>query len=75
MKRDEPFNEQLRRAVGQAGMTHAEISRRTGIAQSILSRFVNHGAGLSIDSIDKLCRCLRLHLVGEDQPPQPNKDR
>jgi hypothetical protein len=46
-------------------LTRYEISKRTGIAQSILSRFVNQGVGLSMDSIDKLWECLGLRLVSE----------
>ena len=62
MARKLPFNKQLRRAVENADMTRYEISKQTGIAQSILSRFVNQGAGLSIGSIDLICDCLDLEL-------------
>lgn len=59
------FSEQLRRAVEASEKTRYQISLETGIAQSNLSRFVNQGAGLSIESIDKLCECLRLRLTNE----------
>jgi transcriptional regulator with XRE-family HTH domain len=62
------FSDQLRRAVEQSDLTRYQISKRTGIAQSILSRFINQGAGLSMESTDRLCDCLRLRLVAEDQP-------
>ena len=65
MAKKQPLSEQLRRAVQQADLTRYEISKRTGIAQSILSRFVNQGAGLSLDSIDKLCDYLGLGLASE----------
>ena len=65
MAKKQPLSEWLRRAVKQADLTRYEISKRTGIAQSILSRFVNQGAGLSLDSIDKLCDCLGLELASE----------
>ena len=67
MPRKAPFSDQLRRAVERSNLTRYEISKRTGIAQSILSRFVNQGAGLSMESINKLCECLRLRLVVEDR--------
>ena len=63
-----PFNEQLRRAVEQSDMTRYQISKRTGIAQSVLSRFAHHGAGLSMESVDRLCECLGLRLVAEEKP-------
>ncbi len=63
-----PFNDQLRRAVEKCDLTRYEISKRTGIAQSILSRFVNQGAGLSMVSVDKLCDCLGLRLVAQGKP-------
>ena len=59
-----------RRAVEESGLTRYEISKRTGIAQSILSRFVNQGAGLSMESTDKLCECLGLRLVAEGRRPK-----
>lgn len=63
-----PFNEQLRQAVMQSDLTRYQISKRTGIAQSVLSRFVHQGNGVSMDSIDKLCECLGLRLVAEGKP-------
>ena len=68
----QPFSEQLRRVVQQADLTRYEISKRTGIAQSILSRFVNQGAGLSLDSIDKLWECLGLRL-GAEKPKRKGR--
>ena len=68
MPKKQPFSEELRRAVLRADLTRYEISKRTGIAQSILSRFVNQGAGLSMESIDLICECLGLRLVAEDKP-------
>ena len=68
MVRKRRFSEQLRRAVERSELTRYQISKQTGIAQSILSRFVNQGAGLSMDSVDKLCECLGLRLVEEGDP-------
>jgi len=61
---DHPVSEQLRRAVRTAEKTRYRISKETGIAQSILCRFVNEGAGMSLESIDRLCECLGLRLTG-----------
>lgn len=63
-----PFNEQLRRAVLQSDMTRYRISKLTGIPQSVLSRFVHQDHGLSMRSIDNLCKCLGLRLVADEKP-------
>ena len=69
------FSDQLRRAVERSELTRYEISRRTGIAQSILSRFINKGAGLSMDTIDKLSDCLGLRLVGKRRASKRKRRR
>lgn len=74
MAKRQRFSEQLRRAVEQSDLSRYRISKQTGIAQSILSRFVNEGAGLSMESVDKLCECLGLRLVADD-PPKKQKGR
>ena len=63
MSKATSISDQLRAAVEAAEISRYEISRRTGIAQSILSRFINHGAGLSLENIDKLGDCLGLRIV------------
>jgi hypothetical protein len=65
MGRKRLFSDELRRSIEQSELTRYEISKQTGIAQSILSRFVNQGAGLSMDSINRLCDCLELRLVAD----------
>jgi hypothetical protein len=58
MAKQKPFSDQLRDALRKSEKTRYAISKETGIAQSILARFVNHGAGLSLESVDKLCEAL-----------------
>jgi len=65
MAKKERFGDQLRRAIRESELTRYAISQQTGIAQSILSRFINQGAGLSMDSVEKLCECLGLRLVAD----------
>lgn len=62
MAKQKPFSEQLRDAIRKSELTRYAISKETGIAQSILARFVNDGAGLSMVSVDKLCAALGLSL-------------
>ena len=69
MARKQRFSDQLRRAVEQSDKTRYRISKETGIDQGNLARFVNQGAGLSMDSVDTLCECLGLRLVAEGKVP------
>jgi DNA-binding Xre family transcriptional regulator len=63
MARKSLFSDRLRRAVSTCGKTRYRISIETGISESILSRFVNKGAGLSLANVDKLCECIGAELV------------
>ena len=65
MTKKEPFSEQLRRAIRESELSRYQIWKRTGVSQSVLSRFVNTGAGLSMNAVDKLVECLKLQLVAE----------
>jgi hypothetical protein len=50
-----PISEQLRRLIDTCGVTRYRLSKETGIAQSVLSKFMNvPGYTLSLDSIDTL---------------------
>ena len=56
-------SESLRRAVEQSGMSRYVIAKETGIAQSMLSRFVTGRRGLSLEAVDRLAAFLKLELV------------
>lgn len=58
-----PVSEQLRECLKRCGKTRYAVSQATGIAQSILSRFMARETGLSSDSLDALGRYLRLEVV------------
>lgn len=64
MPRSRGFIDQVRAAVIQAGETRYRISKQTGISEGNLSRFVRGQAGLSMDSLDRLCAYLGLRVVG-----------
>jgi DNA-binding phage protein len=53
--------EAVNKAMEKSGKTRAEISRETGIDQTILWRLV-HGGTCSIPTLDCLCKCLGLEL-------------
>lgn len=69
-KRREKLSEQLVRLIDKSPLSRYEISKRTGIAQSTLSKLV-HGerTGISTESWNKLGECLNLRLV-VDKPRQ-----
>lgn len=57
------LSDQLRQAVLRCGKTRYQIGLETGIAHSIISRFINHGAGMSLANVDKLCECIGATIV------------
>jgi transcriptional regulator with XRE-family HTH domain len=59
---DEPFSDQLRRAIRDSGMTRYAISVITGIDQGTLSKFMKGERGLSLAAIDKLMDHLGLEV-------------
>lgn len=76
MRKSQRFSEQLRRAVRKSEKSRYRIARETGIHESTLSRFLNQGFGLSMESIDRLCDCLGARLTvdpTEKSPSQPSK--
>lgn len=57
------INEQLRKAIGDSGETHYRISKETGIAPSVLDRFVSRKTvHLTGRNIDKVCEYFGLEL-------------
>jgi ribosome-binding protein aMBF1 (putative translation factor) len=58
----ENFSDILRRTITDCGRSRYEISKETGIAESILSRFIHGERGLSLQSVDKLVAFLGIEL-------------
>lgn len=55
--------EQLRAAVEQAEDTRYRIALETGIAQSVLSRFMSGETAPTLSTLERLAAYLDLHLV------------
>jgi len=72
-KQNEKLSDQLRRLIESSPLTRAEISRRTGIAESTLCKLVQGERGISTDSWDALGECLNLRLVADE--PRSKKER
>jgi ribosome-binding protein aMBF1 (putative translation factor) len=60
-------SEQLRKAIEGAGVSRYQLSKETGISESVLSRFVAGKTSLTIDNADKLCERLQLQLVKQKE--------
>ena len=69
------LSDQLRKAILQSDKTRYRISIETGIAQSILSRFINQDAGLSLENVDRICDCIGARLVLVRPVKASNKKR
>jgi transcriptional regulator with XRE-family HTH domain len=63
MAKRKQFSDELRNAVKNARESRYRIAKETGIAESILSRFVNGKAGLSMEFVDRLYDHLGLEVV------------
>ena len=60
--------EQLRRAIEHSGQSCYAISQETGIAASILSRFLSGSQGLRSHNMDALAEHLGLELAPKRRP-------
>lgn len=58
----ESIADQLRRAMKKSGYTRYEISKRTGIPQSTLSRFANGITDLNMTTANRLTEFLGFEL-------------
>ena len=63
MAKKPDFSEQLRAAVRSCGKSQYQLWKETGVAQSVISRFLNQGYGLSLPTVDKLCAAIGAELV------------
>lgn len=53
--------ESIRQAIAKSGKTRYQISKDTGIKQTVLFRIV-HGGSCSLETADILCKSLGLEL-------------
>jgi hypothetical protein len=61
-KASQAISEQLRAAILSASESRYQISVQTGVAASVLSRFVNRKQGIDLATADKLAAYLGLEL-------------
>jgi transcriptional regulator with XRE-family HTH domain len=53
----------IREAIAKSDLSAYELAKRSGIDKAALSRFINSGAGLSIESIERIAPALGLEIV------------
>jgi hypothetical protein len=62
VKAGRPLSEQLRRAIEASPKSRYQLSKETGVSQSVLSLFCNKKRGLSLQAVDALAVALDLEL-------------
>ena len=60
---DMDIEEQLRQAILNAPISRADIARQTGVAEAVLSNFVNRKRSVTMTTAAKLAKALRLELM------------
>jgi transcriptional regulator with XRE-family HTH domain len=63
-------SDQLRHIVDDCGMSRYELSKRTGIDEGTLSRFMSRERGLSMKALDRLGESLGLTVSMRRKPKQ-----
>ena len=54
---------QLRRAIKRSDMSRYELSKRSGVGQAAISRFLSGERDLRLRSVDQIAKALKLTLV------------
>ena len=57
------ISDQIRQAIAKSGMTRYRIAKESDIDESTLAKFFNGHAGLSMEALDRLGRCLGLKIA------------
>jgi transcriptional regulator with XRE-family HTH domain len=63
VKKNPSISDQLRQAIGAAGVTRYKLAQATGVTEAALSRFVRGERSLTLPAVDRLCAFLNLHLT------------
>jgi ribosome-binding protein aMBF1 (putative translation factor) len=53
----------LKRAIRKSGLTHAALADKSGLSQSIISRFIHKQTDMTVENIEKLLPHLPLKLA------------
>lgn len=61
--RTEALADRLRAVIEESELSDYELSKRAGVAQSVISRFKRGEQGISLDTFEKLCLALELEVT------------
>ena len=61
-RKSKDFEEQFRQAILTCGMSRYRLSQITGVAEAVLSNFVNRHRSLTLTTAAKLAKALNLEL-------------
>ena len=62
------LTDQLRQLIESGELSRYQLWQQTGIDQAVLSKFVNHKGGLSMESLDKIGELLDLQITKKPKP-------
>jgi transcriptional regulator with XRE-family HTH domain len=62
MSRVSNFSDQIRSAIRGSGISRYALSKRTGVTQAALCRFMQGQCGLTTDTLDRLAPKLKLRV-------------
>lgn len=75
-KRQTSVAETLKRIIGESGQSRYQIWKKTGVSQTILSRFLNGERDLAMPAVEALCEYFELELVRVSRKrPAKRKER
>lgn len=63
MNRRQSLPVALRSAIRKSPLSAYELSKRSGVSDSVLSRFLNRKQGITLDTAERLARVLHLALT------------
>jgi DNA transposition AAA+ family ATPase len=69
------LNDQLRRAIRKSGMSFNSIATAAGLAERTLSRFVNSGGDIYMDSASKIAAYLGMKFTPPKKPKRVTKSK
>jgi transcriptional regulator with XRE-family HTH domain len=71
MSKRTPLTDELKRAIRESGLSRYEISKRTGVNEAVLSRFMAGKVNVNLATADALAESLGLRFVVD--PPAENR--
>jgi len=63
MSRTSSFSDQIRSAISSSGISRYAISKRTGIDQAVLCRFMQGQCGMLMETLDRIVEVLPMRVT------------